>query len=117
MKGEYFDLVNQLSTKTKSISLENKKTDNDAEITKLLPDTLSPTEKRGGIRGGEENAIATIITGSLNRASQKDKGRGIILFLKLVKQRENDELLKHAKEDNGTSVGMRQTENFKPMHL
>lgn len=91
-----------LKSENKNVDLQNK-INNGEEITKQLPDTLSPTEKQGSIRGGETNAEATIITGTVHSANEAAKARGKGLPSEKIKIKEAGYLESNAKE-NGTWI-------------
>ena len=73
---------------------------NESELQKYLPDTLSPTEKQGSIAGGEANAAATVITGSIQAANEAVKGGSNWLPSEKLKNKEGKYLEQHAKETN-----------------
>lgn len=90
---------NALNLDNKDLPLQ-KKSDNNAELTKLLPDTLSPTEKQGSIAGGEENAAATAIVGKIQAANGQAENGGKKLLPSQIRQQEETTLTQYAK-DNG----------------
>lgn len=69
----------------------------ESEITKRLPDSLSPTEKQGALRGGEVNAEATIISSAVHRAIRETEGGGKNLFSR-IKSEEESSLKNYAQE-------------------
>jgi len=82
-----------------SVNLPDK-TDNNEELTKQLPDTLSPTEKQGSLAGGEANAAATIITGKVFEANEAAKRGGKGLLPEKLKLYEEKQLKDYAESNN-----------------
>jgi hypothetical protein len=85
-------------------NLDNKKEvtnlEYESELAKQLPNTLSPTEKQGSIAGGERNAEATVITGAIRSANDTAKKRGEGLSQEQLRNKEELELKKYAKDNN-----------------
>jgi len=86
----------------KDLSLQYQNNDN-AELEKQLPNTLSPTEKQGSLAGGEANATATAITGAIHKAVEEIGTGGKKLSPDQIRQKEETELKKYAK-DNGLLI-------------
>ena len=105
--GRVVEAVVKIKGKKEFISEENTKQEN-GKVKNELPNTLSQAEKQGSIRGGKNNARATSITAEVHRASEGDKTKGVIVFRRLIKEREQSALEKFAVENNlivDTAVG------------
>ena len=92
--------ISKEQTENKSLTLQNE---TDAELTKQLPNTLSSTEKQGGLAGGEANAAATAITGAIHKAVEDAGTTGKKLLPDQIREKEESELKKYA-EDNGILI-------------
>lgn len=92
--------ISKEQTENKSLTLQNE---TDAELTKQLPNTLSSTEKQGGLAGGEANAAATAITGAIHKAVEEAGTTGKKLLPDQIREKEESELKKYA-EDNGILI-------------
>ena len=89
--------------KGKSSNLEVQTPENgtsNSELEKALPNSLSPEEKRGAIAGGEGNAQATAILGSIHSANEAARARGEGLQQRGLKDYEAGKLKEFA-EENG----------------
>jgi len=92
--------ISKEQTENKSLTSQNE---TDAELTKQLPNTLSSTEKQGGLAGGEANAAATAITGAIHKAVEEAGTTGKKLLPDQIREKEESELKKYA-EDNGILI-------------
>lgn len=92
--------ISKEQTENKSLTSQNE---TDAELTKQLPNTLSSTEKQGGLAGGEANAAATAITGAIHKAVEDAGTTGKKLLPDQIREKEESELKKYA-EDNGILI-------------
>lgn len=100
------DLAKVLHPEEKSGNLEGQNAENEqgnkgqSDLERALPDTLSPAEKQGSLRGGEANAQATVLVGKIHSANEEARGRGEALPPRRLKAKEESELRGFAKEND-----------------